>query len=184
MGSVVSVVILILLSFTSVVGYNSVASDIKASPLFTIRTNRALDKYGDVTCEYIGMGEDLNLLIPNRNEKTVLFQMFIERISKMDDTTFDKFIAYLINYAHKNSRLNGENPDKIKESLHLLRNSDKSIPMFGSETKYELQYKTNGGYWSGCCFTLGTGIIGWINCLVIPFYLILFIILELIGLIG
>ena len=35
-GSIASVVILILVSFTSVVGYNSVESDVKVSPLFNI----------------------------------------------------------------------------------------------------------------------------------------------------
>ena len=43
-GSIIAVTILIGVSFTSVVGYRSVASDVKASPLFNIRTSRAIDE--------------------------------------------------------------------------------------------------------------------------------------------
>ena len=64
-GSILSVAILILVSFTSVVGYNSVDSDMKPSPLFNIRTSRAIDKESqDLSCEYVGKGEEINLLIP------------------------------------------------------------------------------------------------------------------------
>jgi len=44
LGSILSVAILILVSFTSVLGYNSVDSDVKASPLFNIRSSRAIDE--------------------------------------------------------------------------------------------------------------------------------------------
>ena len=42
-GSIIAVAILIGISFISVVGYNSVESNAKASPLFNIRTQRAID---------------------------------------------------------------------------------------------------------------------------------------------
>ena len=46
MGSIVSVAILILVSFTGVVGYQTTKSSTiaRASPLFTVRSNRAIDK--------------------------------------------------------------------------------------------------------------------------------------------
>jgi hypothetical protein len=96
-GSVVSVTMFILLSFTSVVGYRSVASDVKISPLFTIRTQRTIDKdTGKVSCEYLGMGDDINLLIPNRDDDLKLIQNLIERIQSMDDETFNEFVTLII----------------------------------------------------------------------------------------
>ncbi len=62
-GSIIAVAILIGVSFTSVVGYNSIESDKKLSPLFNIRTSRAVDKDSkDLSCEYVGKGEDTNNL--------------------------------------------------------------------------------------------------------------------------
>ena len=43
-GSIIAVVILILLSFTSAIGYRSIESDVKVSPLFNIRSSKAIGK--------------------------------------------------------------------------------------------------------------------------------------------
>ena len=58
LGSIIAAVILVLVSFTSVVGYSSVKSTSgKASPLFSIRTSRAIDEETkDFTCDYVGKG--------------------------------------------------------------------------------------------------------------------------------
>ena len=84
-GSIIAICILIGVSFTSVVGYNSGASDVKASPLFNIRSNRAIQNdSSDFTCEYVGKGEDINLPIPDRDGNGDLFQKIINVISKME----------------------------------------------------------------------------------------------------
>ena len=45
LGSIIAVAVLIGVSFTSVVGYSSVKSNSAInSPLFNVRTNRAIDK--------------------------------------------------------------------------------------------------------------------------------------------
>jgi len=84
-GSIIAVVILTLVSFTSVVGYSSVKSDSKiASPLFSIKNNK-----GDVSSNYLGKGKGTNLLIPRRdNPKQVLISV-IKRISYMNDGNFN-----------------------------------------------------------------------------------------------
>ena len=45
-GSIIAVVILVLVSFTGVVGYQTTkfSTIAKASPLFSVRTQRAIDK--------------------------------------------------------------------------------------------------------------------------------------------
>jgi len=123
-GSIIAVVILVLVSFTGVVGYQTTKSSTiaKASPLFSIRTSRAIDEENKgLTCDYVGKGEDNFLSIPKRDDKTVLVQKFIERISEMDDETFDRFIDLLTTQFHQDNRANNVNTINIKSILYQLR---------------------------------------------------------------
>ena len=53
-GSIIAVAILISVSFTSVIVYNIFKSDVKESPPFTIRTNRAIDEESnDFYCQNV-----------------------------------------------------------------------------------------------------------------------------------
>ena len=91
-SSIMAVAVLIGVSFTSVVGYRSVTSDVNVSPLFNIRTNRAIDEEGeDLRCEYVGKGEEINILILKIDDKIALFQKVMDKISKMDDETNYRF---------------------------------------------------------------------------------------------
>ncbi|UCF13417.1 MAG: hypothetical protein JSW06_03950 [Thermoplasmatales archaeon] len=91
--SIVSVVILILVSFTSVIGYRSIESDVKVSPLFNIRSSKAIGKESkDLTSDYVGKGKENILSIPKRDSETSRIQKIIDMICKMDDKTFNKFI--------------------------------------------------------------------------------------------
>jgi len=99
-GSIIAICILIGVSFTSVVGYRRVDTDVIVSPLFNIRSSRAIDEENkELSCEYVGKGDGINLLIPNRDDNTVLFQKFIERINTMDDKSIQKLfiITYQLN---------------------------------------------------------------------------------------
>jgi len=56
-GSIIAVAVLISVSFTSVVGYNIVKSDVKASSIFNIRTNRTIDEESkDCDCQDVNRG--------------------------------------------------------------------------------------------------------------------------------
>jgi hypothetical protein len=137
-GCIVAVTVLIGVSFTSVVGYRSVESDVKDSPLFNIRSSRAIDKdNGDVNYEYNGEGEEVNLLIPNRDEKTVLFQMAIDNINKMDDEAYDRFISLIINSINWN-KFKDIDIDEIEIALYKLRKSyyNTTIPVGNCNSPY------------------------------------------------
>jgi hypothetical protein len=126
LGSILSVVILILVSFTSVVGYNSVDSDVKASPLFNVRSSRAIDeKSEELRCEYVGKGYGSNLLIPNRDNKAAIIQEVIERISKMDDESYNKFVNSLINRFQQNDNFKEWNDNDVIFALYQLRDTSK-----------------------------------------------------------
>jgi len=85
-GSIITVTILIGVSFTSVVGYRRGASDVKASPLFNIRSSRAIDeKSNELTSEYVGKGEEIDLIIPNRVDDIELLQEIVDSINNIDD---------------------------------------------------------------------------------------------------
>ena len=107
-GSIIAVVLLTLVSFTSAVGYSSVESDRKIiSPLFGIRTKRAINNKQDaITSDYIGKGKAINILLPKRNDDVNLMYRMINFISKTNDKTFDR-IDEQIRYVR-------EYPDEVK----------------------------------------------------------------------
>ncbi len=92
-GSIIAVAILIGVSFTSVVGYRSVDSDVKASPLFNIRSSRAIDEENeDLSCEYIGKGEEINIPIPKRNHYGTPLTQVLNHIKRMDSNDVKRLL--------------------------------------------------------------------------------------------
>jgi hypothetical protein len=121
-GCIIAICILVGISFTSVVGYRSVASDVNASPLFNIRSSRAIDEEcGELSCEFVGKGDTIDLIIPDKDEKTALIQEVIDRISKMDDITFNNFINFIIVKLQKINGLKDLNRNKVINFLYQLR---------------------------------------------------------------
>jgi hypothetical protein len=166
-GVIIAVVILVLVSFTGVVGYSSVKSNsVKVSPLFKVRTNRAIgEESKDISCKYVGKG--ITLPFPERDDRAIMVQKVIDRVRKMDDKTFEKFIAYIIHHVQKDKRFNGENTEEIRETFNLLRISDKPIPMFDDGSNNHNLF-TLGQTVCGCpAFTFRGGIEGFILCLLL-----------------
>ena len=98
-GSIISVVILVLVSFTGVVGYQTTKPSTisRASPLFSIRSKRAIDRdRKDLICDYVGKGEESVLSVPKRNDRVELLQQVIDSINKMDDKTLGLVVFILV----------------------------------------------------------------------------------------
>ena len=124
-GSIIAVVILVLVSFTGVVGYQTTKSSTiaRASPLFTIRSSRAIDEESkDLTCDYVGKGDNINLLIPDRNNERKLFIRIIEKIRRMNDREIKEFITIFNKY--KNLKHNIEYEDMINKIVNRENNSN------------------------------------------------------------
>jgi len=118
-GSVIAVSVLVGVSFTSVVGYRSVDSNVKASPLFNIRSSRAIDEeIKNFSYEYVGKGKKSILSIPKRENDSEIILHFIEVICKMDDTTFNRFIGRVIKRLPQENSIN-----EIVSMLKQLRNN-------------------------------------------------------------
>ncbi len=153
-GSIIAVAILIGVSFTSVVGYQRIKTDVKISPLFNIRTSRAIDgESEELTCKYIDKGNTLPF--PKRDDRTIFTQKFIDIINKMDNGIFDRFIDFLIN--HKGKRIKEENiPDMINVLHQLTINLDELKDYIADEKEnifYTEEYcETVGFIWVPGCF--------------------------------
>ena len=90
-GSIIAISILIGVSFTSVVGYRSLTSDVKASPLFTIRTSRAIDEESEeLRCEYVGKGLPILISLPKRMPGYLIIQKLFYILSKIDKKSLQK----------------------------------------------------------------------------------------------
>jgi len=96
-NSMVAIAMLIGASFTSVVGYKSVESNVKESPLFNTRINSALKKENkDFSCDYIGRSKSSVIFFPQRDKTLISFQKVVDSISKMDDLTFNIFVNKVV----------------------------------------------------------------------------------------
>ena len=138
-GSIITVVILILVSFTGVVGYQTGKSSTtaRASPLFNIRTSRAIEEESkDIACDYVGKGEETNIQLKGRIRRAELVQKAITIIRGMNDKTFSKFIARIILHLKNREKM----ADKETSDALKVLNNIRINPNFNKyyNTKYNL----------------------------------------------
>jgi len=132
LGSIGAVVILILVSFTNVVGVQSTSSgSVNESPLFRIRTTRANSENSKdaLTSNYLGKG--LNALpFPLRDNRTALIQRFVDGIRTMDDDTFNRFVDYAVNQINHKNNLKVVNIKEFIKELRQMRESTQNIIVY------------------------------------------------------
>jgi len=161
--SIIAVVVLTLVSFTSVVGYQIVKSDSKiVSPLFNVRTNDANDKNTkQIKSDYVGKDEKSLHLYSESYDKKDEIEHMMDVLVDMDDVTFDKFVKQFIDYVHqKNEVNNNEISDKeISDMVYLIRNNQEVMEDY-------LMLRDN----NPMLYTVPDVI-----CIILGFYLLLFI---------
>jgi len=151
-GGIIAVAILVGVSFTSVVGYQSVESNFRESPLFNIRASRVTERDGNgVTSDYVGKGIGSDIFIPNRDQSNIQLQKCLESISNMDSTSLSKLIESISKNNLKNIK-----PADIIEKLNFLNSN---IKYLNNPTKEELTFVytyihpcTVDGHWQLGCF--------------------------------
>lgn len=127
-GSIIAVSILVGLSLTSVVGYQGVEYSLKESPLFNVRSGRAINEdSGEFFYDYVGNGNTSNLLIPDRDKEEVSMQRLIDKIIKMDDETFNQLINLIINKVKQDNKFKNEIDETAMIDLFKLRNNPQII---------------------------------------------------------
>ena len=131
LGSVGAVVILILVSFTNVVGVQSTTSGTASdSPLFSIRTQKATNKESSVLAsEYLGKGIHA-LPFPMRDNRTELIQKVIERIRTMDERAFKRFVNDFVSHLNNNDKFNNIDKKQVVINLYRLRENIEKVQMF------------------------------------------------------
>jgi hypothetical protein len=160
-GSVGTVAILILVSFTSVVSVQSITPGrVNDSPLFEYRTTRAIKKTPDtMQCRYIGMGRTFFAPFSTPDNREQIVMKFIDCIVRMDDHTFDVLIMYCINHLTKDGKGKTINIAAMVSGLRNLRSNPESLidqitnKMNTGAAKYEIrpqQYTLYGDWIPGC----------------------------------
>ncbi len=130
-GSIIAVAMLIGVSFTSVVGHRGVESGIKSSPLFNIRTQRAMSEESkDLVCDYIGKGKYMELSFSRSNSSTVQIQRFIDIIIRMDNITFNRFINLIFYKLQQSNELKDIDKNDIINSFNKIRNNPERIDVY------------------------------------------------------
>lgn len=121
--------ILIITSFTTVAEYQSNSTNITAaSPLFTIRSNRAIDEESkDIVSDYIGKGKKILFKLPSLNNRNRRLQKVIDRIIMMDDKTFKSFLNLIINEIRNNDKYDEVNINEVITTIQQIRNNLKTI---------------------------------------------------------
>lgn len=142
---IIVVALLISVVFTSVVGYRSEEPNMNASPLFSIRTQRAIEEESkDVICDYFGNGKLPMIPIPTRKNKTISIQNIINRIKSFDDRNFNLFVDFILSHLCENNMDNKE----IISKIYMYKNNYK---IFRNESSLTLKVPyTIGGWLSGC----------------------------------
>ena len=123
-GSIGAGVILILVSFTNVVGVQSTTSgSVNESPLFSIRTKKAIHKEGKtvLTSDYLGKGRGNVLQFPTRDNKIESLIKIIECISKMDDKTFEHVVELCMKRIKQDGTIGTSDMNNVINLLYQLR---------------------------------------------------------------
>ena len=126
-GSIIAVVILILVSFTGVVGYQTTKSSTiaTASPLFAVRSSRAIDEESkDLSCDYVGKGEIFR--IP-RNNKLLQIKATIDFIQTLDDIEYSGFQGLLISQYDKHDEIKNIEENRLLKLLNQIRHDTLEI---------------------------------------------------------
>ncbi|UCF13043.1 MAG: hypothetical protein JSW06_01990 [Thermoplasmatales archaeon] len=150
-GSIIAVVILILVSFTGVVGYQTTKSSTiaKASPLFTVRSKRAIgEESKDITCDYIGKGEETSIHLSSRIKRAEQVQKVIDIISKMDDKAFRHLVAQIILNMKYQEQITGKEISDVLQALHHIRRNLNDMKYYDTKNSpiETLEYITCFGF--------------------------------------
>ena len=148
-GSIAAAIIIVLVSFTSVVGFQSVKmpSKVADSPLFSIRTQRAIQKESkDIfSCEYLGKDKQAIISFPKRDNRMVLIQKIIDTIKGMDSNEYSKFINLFVKRAHEENIVTKYHVSEIIHILYQIKKTPQILNYMGDNRNDETYYDCTTG---------------------------------------
>jgi len=155
-------VLILLTSFTMVIGKQSNHETNANSPLFVIRIQNTINReQKSVTTSYLGKGIDCKISFIQRETKIDLLQKIIEKISKMTDVQLMELVILINN--HKITKENTQqilrllyqlknNPNEIKKQLNSIPNDCSHITKGCPPTTYPICMPTLDFWLPGCIF--------------------------------
>ncbi len=134
-GSIIAVAILVLVSFTGVVGYQTTSTTLaRASPLFSVRSKRAIDRDSkDIACDYVGKGEATNIQFSSKMKRTEQVQKTIDIISKMDDKAFRNLVPRIILNLKNREQMTDTETSDVLQALFYIRENPNDINYFDTK---------------------------------------------------
>lgn len=129
-ANIIAVIIILLVSFSNVVGYSVVNSHpLNESPLFCVRKQNVLHETDGlkIVSEYLGKGKNIPVMIRKGNDAFEKIQDVIWRIKLMDDDTFKKFVDTVVYKLSQQEKNDGVKADKIIYELYQLQLTSKSF---------------------------------------------------------
>lgn len=175
-GSLGMVTILILISFTNVIGLQSIKStSVDDTPLFSIRTQKAINQSDktNLISDYLGKGFN-ELSFPILDNRTALFQKIIEIIQRLDDKEFNKFQSLILSQIYKNKNIENTNNvnllNILKQSVFQKDSDFKQYNKYFNFTHPPTQYLCPT-YFPLNCFTMGK----WFPGCLVSFILVLIV---------
>ena len=142
--SITSAIILVLVTFTSVVGFQTVKTDNReVSPLFDVRSKRAIGEESNApVCDYLRKGEIF--FFPARNSRTVLIQRVLEALGGMSKEELNVLRNMVI-----------QKSDEIGVVLNQLKDNPKEIKNHflngNANGLTDRPYCTSEGNWEPGC---------------------------------
>jgi hypothetical protein len=127
--SLILAVFIVLSSLSNVVGYHVIhSSTLRESPLFSIRTKRAINQIsgGDtIDSSYLGKGSTIGLQIPIPEEKMIFLQKIIVGIKLMDDKEFTRLLGLVLTHLSEDEKYKTIDPHVVVLVLKHLRTDTK-----------------------------------------------------------
>jgi hypothetical protein len=120
-GTIATVILLVFVSFSSVVGFQTkIISSTKTSPLFSVRTKRAIDERRDaLPCKYLGKGKESVSSISTR--KNQIGPELVDKIKNMNSEIFNRFKILVIKQARQDINLKNKDIGELIDELNQLR---------------------------------------------------------------
>ena len=116
-------VLLVLGSLSTVVGYQSDQSIVNDSPLFSIRTKRAMNQQQNIiTSQYLGREKSYNLLLLSRPNETSIVYKIINVIQNMNDASFERFVKLVVDRFLKQEKFEEISVKLFIKELYQIRN--------------------------------------------------------------
>jgi len=156
-GSIIACIIILLASLSPVVGYNSARSSVRDSPLFSVRSQRAIDKEEDaLRCDYIGKDKENILFFSDRWTRSAVIQKFINSIEQMDENEFERFIELIIKHASQKGIINHRSIPKLITAFYQLKYNPELLKnyIFEDRNMLTVNCTVNGEWVFGCGFRL------------------------------